>query len=270
MLRLGICAGISALVMSVAPALAGDANWGGLYIGAHAGHAWGDFDGDVTYDSPNNNDTAADHFPGGTGLKTSADGWFGGAQVGYNIQSGHLVFGVEADVSAGDADGSGSATTQSFGTHGTYTKDITTQIEWLGTVRARLGVTTGPALIYATGGFAWAKTEADQRVTFNGGTGGPPGLHAVGSASETLTGWTAGGGIEWAIARNWSIKSEYLYVDLGDASYNFVGTHTGLAGGGTAGDPHSTDGLDSDVAFHSVRVGLNYKFGGRDEVVPLK
>jgi len=263
-------AAAGAIMLLGFPVQAGETtSWSGLYIGAHGGYAWGDVDGDVTYSSPNNNQTAADHFPDGTGLSISADGWFGGGQIGYNTQHQNLVFGIEADVSGGDINGGGSRTTHNFGGWGSYTKDISTDIDWLGTVRGRLGIATGPALFYATGGFAWAKTDADQSVTFNGGNGGAPGLHAVGSASKTLTGWTAGGGVEWQIAHSWSLKSEYLYVDLGSANYNFVGAHTGI-GGGAPGDPHTTDGFDTDVTLHSVRVGLNYKFGERNEFVPLK
>ena len=276
MLRSGVCVAFGALLLSAAPVLAHDSgkpsNWTGLYIGAHAGYGWGDHDGTFTVQGVDPNT----HFPPSAARSYDLDGGFGGGQIGINFQHENLVFGVEADVSYSDIDGSVSGTTQTFGTWGSYTKTITTEIEWLGTLRGRLGVDVGSALIYGTGGFAWAKTDGEQVATFNGGIvppnqggGGPAGLHAVSSDSKWATGWTVGGGVELALSKSWSIKGEYLYVDLGDANYNYVGTKTGI-GGGAAGDPHTTDGFRGDLDLHTVKVGVNYKFGGGDEIVPLK
>jgi len=257
------------------PAIAGDGrtDWTGFYIGGHGGYGWGNHDGTLTVEGVDP-DT---HFPPSAARSYDLEGGFGGGQIGLNFQHESIVFGIEADVSYADIDGTVSGTTHTFGTGwGSYTKNITTEIEWLGTLRGRLGIDVGPALIYGTGGFAWAKTEGEQVTYFNGGIapvnqggGGPAGIHAISSDDKWLSGWTVGGGVEWALSKNWSLKGEYLYVDLGSVDFNYVGTKTGI-GGGAAGDPHTTDGFRGDMDLQTVKIGLNYKFGARDEPVPLK
>jgi outer membrane immunogenic protein len=282
MLRLGVFgAAVVGALVTCGSAVAGGSlkdgptsTWSGAYIGIHGGYGWGDHDGTFTVENgtvdPNT------HFPPSAARSYELDGGFGGGQIGFNFQHDHLVFGIEADASYADIDGSVSGTTQTFGTWGSYTKNITTEIEWLGTLRGRLGVDVGHALIYGTGGFAWAKAESEQAIFFNGGLvppnqggGGPAGLHATGGDDKWLTGWTVGGGVEWALNKSWSLKGEYLYVDLGSADYNYIGTRTGV-GGGTAGSSHTTDGFNGDLDLQTVKIGLNYKFGARDEPVPLK
>ena len=76
---------------------------------------------------------------------------------------------------------------------------------------------------------------------------------ATASANENHIGWAAGAGLEWMYSRNWSVKAEYLYTDLGSADYRFVGTSF-------LGTPHTTDSFPADLAFHTVRLGVNYRF----------
>jgi outer membrane immunogenic protein len=76
---------------------------------------------------------------------------------------------------------------------------------------------------------------------------------ATASAKENHVGWTAGAGVEWMYSRNWSIKAEYLHVDLGAADYRFAGTTF-------VGTPHTTDSMLGDLKFDLVRAGLNYRF----------
>jgi len=279
MLRLGaLSAAIAGVLIFGGPATAGSLkdrpaySWSGAYVGIHGGYGWGDHDGTLTVEATDP-DT---HFPPSAQRSYELDGGFGGGQIGLNFQHESLVFGIEADISYADIDGAVSGTTHTFGTWGSYTKDITTEIEWLGTLRGRLGIDVGPALIYGTGGLAWAKTDGEQVTFFNGGLvppqqggGGAAGLHAVSSDNKWLTGWTVGGGVEWALSKNWSLKGEYLYVDLGNAEYHYVGTKTGV-GGGAPGDAHTTDGFKGDLDLQTVKIGLNYKFGGREAPVPLK
>lgn len=174
--------------------------WTGFYIGANGGYAW----------SNGNSDDFG---------RISPEGWFGGGTAGYNVQSGRFVFGVEADAQAGDISDSG------VGPAG-FAKATT---DWFGTVRARAGITSGPALFYATGGFAWA--DMDYNVN--------------GFRDDSMeTGWVAGGGVEWKLDDRWSTKLEYQYIDLGDQRV--------------------ADGFGEiekfDNNFHTVRLGLNYKF----------
>ena len=172
--------------------------WTGLYAGVHAGYGWADgylWDGAGVYGSP------------------EADGFLGGATLGYNFQSGNIVWGVETDFSFADIHGSDGATSAS--------------LDWLWTIRGRVGIDMNGWMPYITGGYAMADVGARD---------------ILGSASDTVSGWTIGGGLEVKLDRAWSLKGEYLYVDL-DESFSLGG-----------GDRASVEDL------HIVRAGLNYKF----------
>ena len=157
-----------------------------------------------------------------TGSRNISGGLVGGT-VGYNYQAGQAVFGVEGDIDWADI--SGSTTTGC--PLGCKTSDT-----WLSTVRGRIGYAADRFMPYVTGGAAFGDVRA---LT--------PGFA---TATNTATGWTLGGGLEGAIAGNWSAKAEYLYVDLG----NF---NCGLNCGA---------GATNNVSFHAnvLRAGLNYRF----------
>jgi outer membrane immunogenic protein len=149
-------------------------------------------------------------------------GLFGGT-LGYNWQTGQVVFGLETDISWSGIDGSAACGVLSCGVKN----------DWLGTARGRLGVAIDRFMPYITGGLAYGSVDASA-------TG-------LAGASSTQAGWTLGGGVEFGLPAPWSAKLEYLYVDLGDFS-------CGAACGVTAGS--------GDVSFktHIVRAGLNYRF----------
>ncbi|BAT60482.1 OmpA-like transmembrane domain protein [Variibacter gotjawalensis] len=149
------------------------------------------------------------------GTRSDIDGFSGGGQIGYNWQwSPNWVFGVEADLQGANIESSFAG--------------INTNVHMWGTVRGRLGYAWNNVLLYGTGGFAYGRNELT--------------LGAL-SQTRTHTGYTFGGGMEYAFAPNWSAKIEYLYVDLGRETYDAFAT--------TA---------RSD--FHTVRAGINYRFGG--------
>lgn len=187
-------------------------NWQGLYFGANAGYGWG-------------NDNAASYSgPGGGSGTLSPSGWIGGGQIGYNAQFNWLVLGLEADLQGADISDS-NALDGGFA-------NVKTDIDWFSTLRGRIGYAAGPTLIYFTGG--WAFADLDQSVS----TG------AVSmSKDEVVSGYTLGGGLEYQLDANWSFKTEYLYVDLGEQ---------------TLSGPSGTYTTDTD--FHTVRAGLNYRF----------
>ncbi len=174
--------------------------WTGFYVGVNAGYGWSDDDFDAV-------DFADDEDDGG---------FVGGAQIGYNYQIGSFVVGLEGDVQFAD-----------FGRDGVFNfEDEDGEIlegefessDWFGTVRARAGVAFGQALIYGTGGFAFA---------------------------DDATGWTVGGGLEYAFTNNLSAKIEGLYVNLeNDDDFDF-----------------DIDGFDGETDFGVVRAGLNFRFG---------
>ena len=140
--------------------------WTGFYVGVNAGYGWSNDDFDAI-------DLADDEDDGG---------FIGGAQVGYNYQIGSFVVGLEGDIQYADFGAEGA-----FDFDGDGDDDTFESSDWVGTVRARAGVAFDRALIYATGGFAFA---------------------------DDANGWTVGGGVEYAFTNNLSAKIEGLYVNF--------------------------------------------------------
>jgi len=264
--------GLAAVIMLAAvPAYAIPASpWTGFYAGATAGLGGGSWAGNLT--SYNPMALITDAFPNGGYINRTINGygWLGGAEVGFNKQMSGFVWGIEGDVSASGVSGSGIFTTRDFGggmingvnyAQQVFEKHIQTNLDWLGTVRVRAGVLVNPGtLIYGTGGVAFAGTSSHQDVYFNGANQ-PIGLNYSGSDSSTQVGWTIGLGLEQKLSSHWSLKAEYLYADLGSATYRYYGTYTGYPyGGGPSAD--SSDGYNPHLTVNAVRVGFNYAFGG--------
>lgn len=164
---------------------------------------------------------------GNTFLNTfdpKARGFIGGGQFGYNLQTNNTVWGIEADFQGTDIKGSagaaGAMPIPGFpGMFVNLTGTGSQKIDWLGTLRGRLGWTpTPPLLVYATGGLAYGRVETTASIS--GNVGVP--FVGVSSVAQTNTraGFAVGGGLEWMFAPRWSVKSEYLYYDLGTASLN--------------------------------------------------
>ena len=109
-------------------------------------------------------------------------------------------------------------------------------------------------MIFGTGGLAMTKLELAHSFSDNFASGGFPGAFAFGSASDRKIGWVAGGGFEWAFVRNWSFKTEYLFVNFGSLTANSTTTHLGLIGYSNA---LSTTG---DLTAHIARAGVNFRF----------
>jgi outer membrane immunogenic protein len=137
----------------------------------------------------------------GKTTNSSADpsGVAGGGQLGYNWQTGQFVFGAEADIQISGADD----------TFAPYKFSN----PWFGTVRGRAGYAINNILFYGTFGLAYGELKAEV-----------PGL----DESKTLVGWTGGLGMEVGFTPNWSVKVEYLYMDLGSRFYTITGTDNGL------------------------------------------
>jgi outer membrane immunogenic protein len=157
-----------------------------------------------------------------TGGFNTSGGLVGGT-IGYNYQAGQAVFGLEGDIDWANING----TTNNFCPLGCKTSD-----NWLSTVRGRLGYAADRFMPYVTGGAAFGDIKANA-----------PGF--VG-ADNDKAGWTVGAGLEFAVAPNWSLKAEYLYVDLG--KFN-CGVSCGLT-------------TTNNVSFTTnlVRAGVNYRF----------
>jgi outer membrane immunogenic protein len=199
-------------------------SWSGMYIGVNAGYAW----------SANNNQLAlSTDYP--TGLNSS--GWLGGAQLGYNFQFSRIVAGIETDLAASSV--SDTVHDLNFG------DTFKLRLSEVGTVRGRLGYTFDRVLIYATGGFAYGG--------LSNSVSGPVLLDGPYSYSGVATGYVLGAGIEYAIDKNWSIRTEYEFVDFGkhDPRNSSGAPYSQIAGGGYA--------TVKNDEFNLFRVGLNYK-----------
>lgn len=242
-------------------------NWTGFYAGVNAGAGWGN---NVT-----TTETLLDIFgETDTQSQTSAlkAGWLGGLQGGLNWQfASRWVLGAEADIQATGQKSQAEYRCPPSGTQcglflfnsnggfierftGTpVTTTIVHKLPWFGTVRARLGVNPAPTmLLYVTGGLAYGNVNTD--VTVSG-----RGTSTSYSNNPIKTGWTLGAGFEALIASNWTIKAEYLYMDLGEVSAGPVLTTQVLLLGGAITSSFDT----SRFRDHIVRIGLNYQFGYR-------
>jgi outer membrane immunogenic protein len=166
-------------------------SWAGPYLGGNLGWNWGSVDNNPTRPS----------------------GFVGGAQAGYNWQTGPWVFGIE-----GDLQGTGAADTFAQWKFSN---------PWFGTLRGRAGYAFNNILFYGTAGLAFGELQGQTFVNQ--------------TESHTNAGWTVGLGAEFGLARNWSAKVEYLYVDLNDSNFVITGAQNGYR-------------------FGLVRAGVNYHF----------
>jgi len=229
-------------------------SWTGFYIGINGGLAAGSWKGLVTEFGLPKVD-----FPGERTV--NANGAFGGVQIGFNWEGGildpHVVLGLEADIEGVDFTGSNTFVSgPPF--FGSFVKDEDFKMKYFGTVRTRLGYDLGGFLPYATGGFAYGRTHLQETAFIPGLAAITTGPSGIASADENRVGWTAGLGFEYApaFAPQWSVKAEWLYVDLGTTNPIFVGTISPALGGGV----FNTDGFQGHLTFNTIKVGVNYRW----------
>jgi outer membrane immunogenic protein len=203
--------------VKAAPIVAPPFNWTGFYIGANAGAIW-------SKSSVTQTDTSGVIFPNDG---TTGTGFIGGVQAGYNWQFSNVVLGVEGDIDF-------ASVRQSIAVNATNTHN--SSLSALGTVRGRAGLAFDRFLPYVTGGVAFASLKNEYISTFP---------FAVNRGSSA-TGWTVGGGLEYAFDMHWSAKAEYLYVKFPDKSV--------AVGGGTG---YVFNFSDSESI---ARIGINYRF----------
>lgn len=190
--------------------------WTGWYIGGSLGYGWGDASVGIASGTPV---LAALITVGSvpTSLTTDPDGWLTGLQLGYNYQIDKLVLGVEADFSLTDISGNAAAAIPgAVLPFALYTTSAEQRLDWLGTLRGRVGfMPIERLLVYGTGGLAFGRTDDSANIRRSAIL-----LNFTVPASESLTqvGWTAGAGVEYALTNKWSVKAEYLYYDLGSAT----------------------------------------------------
>lgn len=229
--------------------------WTGFYAGGHFGYAFGQpSQPALGFSDPAGGGIGTLYEAGGLSIASfRTGGILGGAQAGYNYQLSPWVVGVEADWSATDINGSrnASATPDPATFGGTYSvSTIKQSVDWLATLRARIGVGTDHWLFYSTGGLAVGRVRNSLDVVLV--TPIPYTFSFNGSNDNTQVGWTAGAGTEYAIGR-WSIKAEYLYYDLGPNRLSAPTGDTMFVTGGVIT-------LDQRTAGHIVRGGINFHF----------
>lgn len=231
------------------PAYAG-VNWTGLYAGLNAGGAW-------SSDSVPLNGLGgsgwAPYYPDPLRTRTlDGSGFSGGAQIGYNRQFDTVVAGIEADISG--LSGGANLKESGAGFNSPYTLNLIEKLDWLATVRGRLGfVAAERTLLYATGGLAFGDVSTTSKLDFTNST------QYDAAGSETKVGWVLGGGVEHALAANWSLKAEYLYYDLGKSAL--------IATPSPANGPYQTStSFENNGSI--VRGGINYHLSPSYE--PLK
>ena len=204
-----------------APLPSGTMNWTGFYVGVNGGYGWGDaVTASLTDPAKSKAVALSSGRPGG---------FVGGGQAGYNWQSGHWLFGFEADIQYADL--GGAIDWGSYRFLGLKNGDG----QYFGTVRARLGYAMDRTLIYFTGGFAYGGL-IDNSLTGN---------------ATSNQGYTLGGGFEYAFTENWTGRFEGLYVNLESKAKQL--TLTNSAGTFTV-NTLPTDGAGL------IRMGVNYKF----------
>jgi outer membrane immunogenic protein len=230
-----ILGAVAALVLGPTAALAADLpvkaapvpvaiyDWTGFYIGVAGGGSLG----------------TSDHIDRATRfsdtLGYNVKGGLAGGTLGYNWQVSSFVVGFEGDVSWVGEYGSH----PDIGLVGDPAFTSFTKETWMATARARFGYAVNNLLFYGTGGYAAAGVEAGVKDTATGAL--------LASTTSTRSGWTAGGGLEWGFAPNWSAKFEMLYMKFNSTPFNTV----------RAEGPRTVP-LDDTIA----RAGINYRFGG--------
>jgi outer membrane immunogenic protein len=225
------------------------------------------------------------------------NGFIGGGQVGYNYQWGpSFVIGIEADMQGAGISGSGMSVGQAgsgapnWTNHGrhdifftaTGVNNIQAGVDWMGTVRGRLGYLVMPTLlVYATGGLSYGGVHANVQSQLTNVTLTYPNYYSnptqdfnygmptfgVGQRrSQVNVGWNAGGGFEWMFMPNWSVKAEAFYYDLGRLTVGgFTGALDGdyyFYSGRNSNNPAFLNVTSTRVSYQGVvaRAGLNYHF----------
>lgn len=225
--------GTSAL--AAPPAAAPMVNWTGGYLGALAGYGWSSTtSGAASFW----NDSAGTDFEASIpGFSMNGEGLLGGAEAGVGWDAGGIYWGFEADVAAADIKGS-----YTDGTYG-YTAD--SALQWLSTARVRVGLPMDHFLIFGSGGLAVGGLQATLHDVYDSGA-----TILTTTDRQTGVGWTVGGGVAADLKNGWSIKAEYLYVDLGSQNYRFPE--------GDPGWPLITNSAKTTASI--LRFGIDYRY----------
>jgi outer membrane immunogenic protein len=233
--RISVVSIAALIAFSAAPVMAADIRvpappvplplaytWTGFYLGAHMGSAW------------TNSEWTTVGVPG-TDASINAAGFIGGGQIGLNYQfASRWVIGIDGDFTG---------STMNKSVNGCFTdptQTCTIKNRWTALLTGRFGYAFDRSLFYVKGGAAWGN--------FNYENPDPVSAGETFSANKTRTGWTIGGGWEYAFTSNWSAKIEYNFLDFGNDNVTLIGPITSFA-----------ENINNDI--HQVKLGVNYRFG---------
>ncbi len=200
-------------------------NWAGFYLGASFGWSWS------SINAANNavilSDAGSVPFahPGTSGM-------IGGGQLGYNMQAGNFVYGIELDFGGLDTSASGYKVDPN---NPLRVVTVKSSGGFYGDVTGRAGLTVGSALLYAKGGFAYFGGTVNITDTF----------YNLNQSSGIFTGWTVGGGLEYKLTRTLTMKGEYLFFDVDNSNFSCC----------IAATPGK---LDNNITANTFRLGLNF------------
>ena len=235
--------------------------WTGFYAGINMGAAWTNLDlHDNYYGNPSTpivcSAGVAYCFGGG---HLDSQNAFGGGQLGYNWQGwGSWVLGVEVDLLGVGGNNGRTFIGSTDGT--TIVGNVRQEGGFAGDVTGRLGYAWGNWLLYAKGGWAWFNPELSaSAVAYS--------KNAIGAFngwdnSTSLSGWTVGGGLEWLLNPNWSVKLEYMYYEYGLNNSNWNASYSGVV-------YNNWRLFDNDLTVNTVKLGVNYHLSN-NAYVPLK
>ena len=186
-------------------------------------------------------------------FNNNANGVIGGAHLGYNYQINQFVLGLE-----GDVDGSSLSKTVNFAPFSNYYQDyipttVHSNLGVQGSIRGRLGYAFDRVLVYATGGVAFGGFNTSISTAYANALFYPA-FFGRDSFSNTRVGWTVGGGLEYAVTNNWSIRAEYRYTDFGPSNNVLVNSFPGFNGDVLGARVHT------NLIENRVQVGFSYKF----------
>ena len=230
----------AAPVVELAPAY----TWTGFYVGGQAGVAFNNDAGDVNY-NPATGATTTTAFAGGSDSSDDA-AFIGGVHVGYDYQINNFIVGAVADINYIDAN---AVSTYSLGTD---TFGVSSDINFVGTVRAKAGIAADRFAVYATGGLAYADTEVN---FFAPGTltGNLAGFTPTVDSDSDDVGYAVGAGVDYLVTQNFSLGLEYLYTDLGETDTTVTYTN------GTSAQTFTATSND-DLDFHTVWAKASFRF----------
>lgn len=196
-------------------------SWTGAYIGGQVGYGWG-------------RSTFSDEVDT---LRVKPDGFLGGLYAGYNFDMGNnFVLGVDGDVTYNDLEAGYSETDPDFD----ITANVNSKLRWSGAVRARMGVAMDRWMPYIAGGVAFGSVKNSASIS--------DGMESIGvSQSKTLTGWTAGAGVDYAATDNVIVRLEYRYTDYGHKDFR-------------VGNEDFSFEARNKFKTHDIRLGVAYKF----------